>query len=360
MKKLMRDNLNTLVSGNISTAHAGLLIQRALPFWEEGDKPCKQTLLATIAAVKSDELYRLAFERWLNVTNDNPDFATLSATINGRLLTGLPLGGTLETGAATHHTYGFPLLAGSAIKGAARHYAQTIGIDAAVIEVLFGSDDDENPQAGYLIWHDAWWIPDTKIAKPFTKDVVTVHHQDYYSGNELAAYDTESPTPSLQVAIQGSFYFAIEGVHAWAKLAKDILERLLSDQGLGSKTASGFGYFDIQDSLLDQHLNKIKSNKQEQQQAEEISKAGSATEAELLTLINAEKWEDNNDVAKTKFSKAIESWLDILEADFDANSAVRLLNIAKIHYASQLKNPAKIKKPAQKAWVDRLLALQNK
>lgn len=373
---LMRENLRPLMH-SLTTAHAGLLIQRTLPVWEEGEKPQKQALVNTIAAVKPDDVYNLAFRRWLKLTKESDNFATTSATINGRLFTGLPLGGTLETGVSTHHTYGMPLLAGSSIKGAVRYYAESIGIDKSVIQVLFGSDNDDAPDAGYLVWHDGWWIPNTNIQTPFAKDIVTVHHQQYYNGTRPVADDTESPTPNIQTAVQGSFYFAIEGVHAWVEYAKQLLENTLKEQGLGSKTASGYGYF-IEDDMVSGKLNalyqktlidiekakaaqklKEKISKAAQQLQEEISKASSAHEAALIQQIHDKKWRDSNDVVKTDFTKAIPNWLEILEATSGEQKCVSLfIEIAKIHYTNQMKNPSKAR-PNQQAWIERLLALEN-
>lgn len=86
----------------------------------------KKALIEKIAGAKADDLYLLAFNRWLNCTFDNDEFVHLSAKVNGRLFTGLALGGALETGAMIHHTYGMPMIAGSSIKGAVRAYAEYI------------------------------------------------------------------------------------------------------------------------------------------------------------------------------------------------------------------------------------------
>lgn len=354
---LMRENLRPLMR-NLTSAHAGLLIQRALPVWEDGEKPQKQMLVQTITDVKPDELYTLAFKRWLKLTTEGNDFATTVATLNGRLFTGLPLGGTLDTGVSTHHTYGMPLLAGSSIKGAVRHYAESIGIDDSVIQVLFGSDDDTAPDAGYLIWHDAWWISNTSIQTPFAKEIVTVHHQQYYNGNKLQADDTESPTPNVQTAVQGSFYFAIEGVHAWAEYAKQLLDNMLTEQGLGSKTASGYGYFIITPDVISNQLAEIKKASVAQQLNKTVSQASSDYEAALLRQIHDEKWRDSNDAVKTIFTNAIPDWLDKLEAAAEEQKCVTLLiEIAQIHYSTQMKKPTKAK-PNQRAWIERLLALR--
>ena len=121
--KLMRENLERLYTST-STAHAGLLMQRGLREWQTGEKTIKAELVDKIAHIKPNELYLLAFNRWLKSTYEKDTYATVAAHINGRLFTGLPLGGTLETGVMTHHSYGMPMLAGSSVKGAVRSYTE--------------------------------------------------------------------------------------------------------------------------------------------------------------------------------------------------------------------------------------------
>lgn len=289
----MRENLQRLYTST-STAHAGLLMQRGLREWQTGEKTIKAELVDKIAHIKPNELYLLAFNRWLKSTYKKDTYATVAAHINGRLFTGLPLGGTLETGVMTHHSYGMPMLAGSSVKGAVRSYTEqlfckrldtgdidylTVKKDGksvkkmqfstekqAILDVLFGATDTEDTEntdsnannAGYLIWHDAWWLPPISTnftlslgenSKPYIGEIVTVHHQKYYNGELEEALDIESPVPNQQLAIQGDFYFVIEGVHAWVEYAKKLLEATLQDMGLGSKTAAGYGYF-----TLDEHL----------------------------------------------------------------------------------------------------------
>lgn len=298
MTKLVRDALIPLLN-KVSDAHAGLLIQRGLSVWEVGEKPEKSKLIKVITAIRPSDLYQLAFDRWLlhtyqgtGVTKINPQFASVNAQINGRLYTGLALGGTLETGVTTQHGYGMPMLAGSSVKGAVRAYAETLfsqkdatgkiilkkddkGVERSIVDpqmqpildVLFGTDETATKQnAGYLIWHDAWWVPAlTKEgkysanddAKPFASEIVTVHHQKYYSDTTgtVEALDMESPIPNQQLAVQGSFYFVIEGEEQWVKTAKQLLENMLQQFGMGAKAASGYGYFEV-DETLNKSLQK--------------------------------------------------------------------------------------------------------
>lgn len=299
MTMLIRDGLLQAIR-QLNSAHAGLLMQRGLREWEDGEKPIKKQLILDISSVRPDDLYLLAFNRWLNATYDKTAFATLSATIDGRLFTGLPLGGTLETGAMTHHSYGMPMIAGSSVKGAVRSYTEHLFakrlIDGSIdykienqsgkkikklqfdndkkeiLDILFGTDsDDENANAGYLIWHDAWWIPqitgDGKLAtgehknQPFTSEIVTVHHQQYYNGDLSEALDIENPVPNQQIAIQGSFYFVIEGESKWAEYALKLLQKTLIQQGLGAKGSNGYGYFQLSEELNRDIKNRYERNK---------------------------------------------------------------------------------------------------
>ncbi|WP_201633997.1 type III-B CRISPR module RAMP protein Cmr6 [Psychrobacter immobilis] len=337
--QLMRENLRPLMQ-SLNSAHAGLLIQRALPIWEDGDRPQKQALVQTIAGVKPDNIYNLAFKRWLKLTQECAEFATTVATLNGRLFTGLPLGGTLETGVSTHHTYGMPLLAGSSIKGAVRSYAQSIGIDAKVIQVLFGSDDDATPNAGYLIWHDAWWIPNTSTQTPFVKEMVTVHHQQYYKGTKTQADDTERPSPNLQTAVQGSFYFVIEGVHAWVEYAKQLLDNMLTEQGLGAKTASGYGYFLITPDVISNQLAEI-----EEEQAHIKEKERNKDKSAEQILLD--DFKDYQTPEVFVFYGKVLSWSE--EQKFLVKEAYELI----------IKEPS-VKKDKNNKWVKRLPALVEK
>lgn len=285
----MRNDLKSVIK-NINSAHAGLLMQKGLQKWEsdeekkqlrakkdgENKQTKKEKLIDTVKAIQPNKLYLLAFNRWFNYTFEKDEFAHLSATVNGRLFTGLALGGAIETGAMVHHTYGMPMIAGSSIKGAVRAYAEYIfakrktvdgeevidyrievkngekikhlQFDVAnqqILDVLFGAEsDDDNAEAGYLIWHDAWWIPNVKNEQnPFVDEIVTVHHQKYYQGKLDEALDIESPIPNQQIAITGSFYFTIQGEKAWVDYALELLKGALQYQGLGAKGSNGYGYF---------------------------------------------------------------------------------------------------------------------
>lgn len=293
MTALVRNQLIPLLNAIRAKAdpNAGLLIQRGLRVWDTTDKAKadKKDLIEVIANTKPSDLYQLAFDRWLLQTQQKEAFATVPAAIDGRLMTGLALGGTLETGVATQHSYGMPMLAGSAVKGAVRAYAENLfsqkdaegqvilekdskGIERTaidpvmkpILDILFGADENaEQANAGYLIWHDAWLIPaltkegkysSSDDAQPFAEEIVTVHHQQYYADKtgKVEALDMEAPVPNQQLAVQGSFYFAVEGKNKqWLDFAKQLLENMLHQFGMGAKGAAGYGYFKVDQTLSD-------------------------------------------------------------------------------------------------------------
>lgn len=244
MPALMRNQLDRATRVT-SSAHAGLLLNRGLTDWEEGEKPLKAALIQKICAVTPCCFYKKSFDRWVMLTAKSEQFASLSAKIEGRMFIGLATGGAIETGVSTQHTYGMPMIAGSAVKGVAHAYAESIGLNADVLAVLFGEDEESAQKdgrvagSGCLVWHDAWWYPNDNTL-PFVAEVVTVHHQDYYGGSGEAT-DFDSPIPNQQVAVQGSFYFVIEGDAQWTNFAKNLLEQAVEYQGLGAKTAAGYG-----------------------------------------------------------------------------------------------------------------------
>jgi CRISPR-associated protein Cmr6 len=270
MTILMRPSLID-TTHHCNDAHAGLLLTRGLTEWQTGEKTLKAALIDKVASVQSNTLYKKAFERWLNTTSKPEQFGAVTASVTGRLMMGLSTGGAIETGMCTHHTYGMPMIAGSSVKGAVRAYADSIGLAKEYQSVLFGADEDLAKAAntvegaGYLVWHDAWWIPEGNT-KPFVGEVVTVHHQEYYGGRGEAT-DFDSPVPNQQLAVQGSFYFVVEGEISWVALAIRLLRDTLQQQGIGAKRAAGYGFMAENNCLKDK---LIKSQNAAKDQAQKI------------------------------------------------------------------------------------------
>lgn len=235
-------------AGEDEQAHAGLLLAKGFAQWRAD--PTKkgedlQKLLQRVTALPAPKIYGHAYERWRKTLAENPAVAYWPGRLTSRLFIGLGGASVLETAISLSRSYGLPLIPGSALKGLACAYANAGAVaDVAAREALFGKagDTPDSADAGYVLFHDAWWIPEPKQT-PLTPEIVTVHHQDYYgSSGQTPATDFDSPVPAGQIAAQGSFLFAVECADpAWAEAARDLLVRALGGWGIGGKTAAGYG-----------------------------------------------------------------------------------------------------------------------
>src|SRR5208337_3228480 len=170
-----------------------------------------------------------------------------------------------------HHTYGMPILPGSALKGLAAHYCDQVWgptdkkfkkptktEDEAYRKflhgkgpkpednfhrLLFGTTDD----SGCVTFHDAWLTPDSP--KPLVLDVMTPHHPKWLDGS-VPPTDFDSPTPVPYLSVMGRFRVAAswhgptsepERARRWTELALNLLCDALKDWGVGGKTTSGYG-----------------------------------------------------------------------------------------------------------------------
>jgi CRISPR-associated protein Cmr6 len=167
---------------------------------------------------------------------------------DGPVLVGAAEGGIRDVGMSLHGTYGWPIIPGSALKGAAHAYARDEeGMEAGERERIFGSprpgDDGISEEAarGGVTFLDA--LPaagDLEIAE----DVLTPHAKEYYiNGKPPAEYWQPVPVPFLTVRAGDWWTFCLgspEDAHTAARL----LAAAAVTIGLGAKTAAGYGYMD--------------------------------------------------------------------------------------------------------------------
>lgn len=221
--------------------HAGLALYRYLRE-HDTSKQAARALLDSIAARPIAEVYKSAFERWKAALSGA---VFLEATARTPLAIGLGNASPIENGLSIHHTYGTPYLPGSALKGlmarAARHYS----LDEHQQEILLGTTQ----KAAHLVYWDGWLDPSS--AQPFQKDVITVHHPDYYSGGQCWPTDFDDPNPVGFLSVKPGTKFCLalssssENATVWLYTAAEILRWGLEHLGLGGKTNAGYGYFEV-------------------------------------------------------------------------------------------------------------------
>lgn len=316
--------------------------------------------LEEIVKLPASSEYKNAFNRWVRLTFDaNANrFKPSAMTLENRLLIGLTGQGALETGCSLSRNYGMPYIPGSSVKGAVRAWAiKHLSNSVVALEQLFGTADNEQPHrvSGLVTFHDAWWIPDPvkKEHKPFVLDVVTTHHQDYYNGNQAEPSDKDSPIPNHLLAVQGSFLFVLEGDPKAIELCQDMLQKALAENGIGAKTAAGYGYMkvdpELMQRLLDEYEKRLSPEVREQRQAEaqrrieqQLEAAAKAEQAKPPVQIIAElradylKHRDN-----AAYQLKVENWIDTAIESWTAQDRTLLAECLKqVGYEpSNKKNP---------------------
>ena len=210
--------------------------------------------------IEEPPVYNDFFNRWRDEM-EKAGAVLREAQVIGRLAAGLGGETVIETGLTLHQTYGVPYIPGSSLKGAARAYAiaNLTGAwveNGAAFRTLFGGlaissgqTPEEKARAGIVVFHDALPLPGS-----FTihNDVMTVHHPDYYQGNDSPPADWDSPTPIPFPSVNGRFLIAVYAPSApeWAESAMDILKMALTERGVGGKTSSGYGRFNLTEPPL--------------------------------------------------------------------------------------------------------------
>ncbi|MDR1646987.1 MAG: type III-B CRISPR module RAMP protein Cmr6 [Zoogloeaceae bacterium] len=270
MTALIRSSFRSSIPHGAEQAHAGLWLMRGLPEFSESPES-KARHIDSLCQQRPSEFYKLAWRRWLDTIGDTDRFSSLHVQLAQRLFIGQSSASVLETGICVSHSYGMPMVPGSTVKGCAQAYARAVGLSPEYRAVLFGEDEESAegskrlPGAACLIWHDAWWNPDSGT-KPFVREIVTTHHMEYYAGKTDEATDFDSPVPNAQIAAQGSFCFAIEGPYAWTKLGIDLLEKALRETGIGAKRAAGYGVM-----KKDEEATRRLQDRQRQQAEEKMT-----------------------------------------------------------------------------------------
>jgi CRISPR-associated protein Cmr6 len=218
----------------------------------EDKGPGRQSLLEELTRLAVPVEYRRSFQRWRSILEVLPETRTAEATVQGRMAVGLGAESVLETSITIHRTYGVPYIPGSALKGLAAaaahkrledpawHKADRDNPIGSWHRILFG----DQASSGHITFHDALWIPDGDKL-PLDLDVMTVHHPEYYQGTESPPADCDNPNPVAFLSAHGKYLLAATGPEKWLNAAFTILADALEKDGIGAKTAAGYGRIKI-------------------------------------------------------------------------------------------------------------------
>jgi len=232
--------------------HAGLWLDKYLKEQSEGGgETAKKGHFEQAAKKPISDAYPIFFDRWQQ-SLEQAGVVTRKVQAQGRMAIGLGGESVLETSITLHRTYGVPYIPGSALKGLAARYArnhleESWGKDKEAYKTLFG----DTVEAGYVTFFDALYIPGSaKQDHPLALDVITVHHPEYYRGDDLPPADWDSPVPISFLSATGSYLVALHGAKGWVKAAFEILQLALAEEGIGAKTSSGYGRMVFEDEAL--------------------------------------------------------------------------------------------------------------
>ena len=196
------------------------------------------------------KLLKYLEQRWREMLRSYSSYEIFQSAPAWRFVVGLGGASVLETGMTLHRLYGIPIIPGSALKGLARAYAETVeGKDAndPNVVAVFGKPPRSTPlESGEIIFFDA--IPIT--LPKFKLDVMTPHFPDYYQKRTDLPADWQNPTPIYFLTVQDTkFLFAVaarrEEGKGYVHIATKWLKKGLAELGVGAKTAAGYGYFQL-------------------------------------------------------------------------------------------------------------------
>ena len=202
-----------------------------------------QALMASITKLSQqvDPVYVNYYNGWVASLQEIGSAIEVAETL-GRMVVNLGAESVSEVSIALHHTYGVPLIPGTALKGLAAHYANSnMGAEwkkgTGAYKAIFGT----GKTAGYVTFHDALLVPESTNTQPLKKDVVTGHHQNYNKGDDVPPADWDSPNIIPFISVHGKFLIAISGDEKAKPVAMEILRLALMNEGVGAKTNSGYG-----------------------------------------------------------------------------------------------------------------------
>lgn len=237
-----------------------------------------------------------------------------------RLIVGLGDKNALEVGFTFHPLYGYPYIPGSSLKGLCRSWLEIAEneFDGDVLEgdslqskidlesrQIFGSlkknektipdtykkelesKKESISKLGDVMFFDA--VPTEDSALGLDIDIMNPHYSPYYTDPEKSPPgDWYSPVPIKFLTVKEgatfAFFLASKSEVSLNKAAKWLVNGL-SELGIGSKTSSGYGYFDSTD------LEEIMRQKRKEAVAENLRRIEELKQkaAELKSSVRSPK-----------------------------------------------------------------------
>jgi len=195
-----------------------------------------------------EQAYKDQYQSALGLHSEG-NVATAEFKVDWRLVVGLGGASVYETSMTLHHLYGFPYIPASGIKGMVRAYVCTqvspYEGKQKDVDAIFGTENE----VGKIIFYDG--LPKTP---PHIKpDVMNPHYTPYYQPKNTSEppADYHKPVPVNFLTVTDTVFGFTIGVrknigeierkHLLQK-TEQWLKEALEEQGIGAKTAVGYGY----------------------------------------------------------------------------------------------------------------------
>lgn len=229
---------------------------------EEKEHTAKEEALQKMAKFKlkgeSKKIYRSAFNRWKTATENCANCERFEIKSTSRVLLGTGNASVFEYGFNLNYPWGVPFIHGSSLKGLVSSYMARYGgsdwkmerseeSNDARVELFGGErveDDFVVSYSGLLRFYDAWLLPEQD--EWFETDIINSHYPGYYGAGKILPDGTQNPIPVKIVALKPELTFSvcIQGPEEQRQLAKKQLLDALCGEGIGGKTAVGYGRFE--------------------------------------------------------------------------------------------------------------------
>jgi CRISPR-associated protein Cmr6 len=234
----------------------------------------------TYKSIKQDTINKLLDKKHLEQTSfcsalsSRYNTVVFKAKLKTSLITGIGETHPHEVSMVFDYNMGIPYIPASGIKGLVR-FAHTLALIADIPQEKIKTDkngkyfDDEEDwtdvpqlfgtqrQRGSIIFLDAYSekIPDLHV------DIMNPHYGKYYNGESPPAdYLDPNPLKFLTVAKDTVFIFRALVDKSSAELidkVKSAYKKALTEEGVGAKTAVGYGLFEIKEEVEVQSDRKI-------------------------------------------------------------------------------------------------------
>jgi len=241
----------------------------------QGNEAAIERILAHYNNLHTSEIYALLGNKHKNQEalaqyfSNKYIYISFRAQLISRLITGLGQTHPTGTGLILDHNLGIPYIPAASIKGLVRASRRILlGFndekrdedETTLIPIIFGGQS----KVGKVIFLDSY----PENVPTLEMDIMTPHYSDYYNGNDWPG-DWMDPTPIKFLAVAKDTVFIFRALvektenkksnGELLKAVKEALENALTVEGIGAKTAVGYGRFKI---LPNQNIRQNSSEKE--------------------------------------------------------------------------------------------------